>query len=40
MSRVLGVLKNKRMVRLRALDRIEILDRERLTATADAVADM
>ena len=38
-SRVLGVLKNKRVVRLRALDRIEILDRDRLTAIAEAMTD-
>lgn len=38
-SRVLGVLKNKRVVRLQALDRIEILSRERLAAIAEAMAD-
>jgi CRP/FNR family transcriptional regulator len=38
-SRVLALLKGKRVVRLEAIDRIEILDRERLTAIAEAMAD-
>ena len=38
-SRVLALLKGKRVVRLEAVDRIEILDRESLTAIAEAMAD-
>jgi CRP/FNR family transcriptional regulator len=37
-SRVLAVLKNKRVVRLAALDRIELLDREGLAAIAEGMA--
>jgi CRP/FNR family transcriptional regulator len=38
-SRVLGLLKFDRVVRLQALDRIEILDRPRLTTLAEAIGD-
>jgi CRP/FNR family transcriptional regulator len=38
-SRVLGALKNKRVVRLAALDRIEILDRNGLRAIAEGMTE-
>ena len=37
-SRVLASLKNKRIVRLDALHRIEVLDREALSAIAEGLA--
>ncbi|MGQ0589991.1 MAG: Crp/Fnr family transcriptional regulator [Sphingosinicella sp.] len=38
-SRVLAVLKNQRLVRLAALDRIEVLDRDGLTALAEGMTE-